>query len=1060
MFNLETFNDLFSRPLLQEDTLIQTKKGIGGQKPTFVKAERGSGGASGRWTSPSTDVFDLPELDIFTKEPLRGALKRSKFEGGGSSARQLQYVAMGLLLSQFEFIDTVTARDRMGQTRKENSKFIDETIKWTEDLFDEINKLDKDGRFSTVEGIKNLIQLNYDHLNTYINPSDLMRHTTSWDNLTSEDGLRVALTRFAASEVKDVHMGLGNLSPDPDNWGKFKFVGTPKKVKSEVEAEDSYDDQYLKHLSPQQIKKGAEEAIESQDAERKRKLDLYKRYLGTSTLNDLGEDEDEDAEESGKKRRRAATPEEKLARRQARLAKLLEVSPEEKVEIEKMVNHDLPILLNFFRKAAQISESPMRWFSLQKSLNRLNGMIYGKQVGSRLGYEKEIGEKFRALSRPGGESPLSPDDPAEKLESNIIKAIRNVAHSGVKPEQISNWYANTAMDKFNKLHAYMVAKNRKTGEYPGGFTIKNVLKFLRDEKIPEAVRARHTLKTSFNITPDELTTENYPTFEKFVKDLYSKNKEFASAYKAVLNPRYRENVGYVKTDDGKWEYDISREYYGRSKGEWGDVAELRDTLENKAEKFLKKIGRIDKKFANFACISYMQQMFDKNQIPLGAALHYTGNIAESEIIMPLDYKEAVKRGIYKAEKDPNIIKVISVADAKLINLAPSTTIIFDFSLGLKSELTEFIKAISTFDTQKIEELTDKYWNNTDPNNLELQQLRRKFIAKLADPDYRKWVARKLSDSRIQKWSRVKSTAINNLGGQKALQSSEGGSLEEKIKSIVDGIASEESKKRSAYKAELEEFYNAIDLKKNVAPDDFSDKEKEKDVQETEDENEPGHIEYFIPYLGKNEAILLTRYFNENYLNNYIEKYNDDTLSCTCAILKYDIKEGAPYTDGALFTFTFEQGGPIDSIEDPSEIIDDISDDLDNALVELADEEDNTKIAYVLYEVGSEVMFTSALFHKLEWDENNYEGPNKHDNRFMYYMRQIWPTKDETAPIRKDTDEDCEDVDLALDAFRFDEDGQKIKQSKQKVVFVPNNKKYKRQYLQDAWRHEAYWKNNH
>ena len=52
------------------------------------------------------------------------------------------------------------------------------------------------------------------------------------------------------------------------------------------------------------------------------------------------------------------------------------------------------------------------------------------------------------------------------------------------------------------------------------------------------------------------------------------------------------------------------------------------------------------------------------------------------------------------------------------------------------------------------------------------------------------------------------------------------------------------------------------------------------------------------------------------------------------------------------------------------------------------------------------------------------------------------------------------VDLALDAFRFDEDGQKIKQPKQKVVFVPNNKKYKRQYLQDAWRHEAYWKNNH
>ena len=28
MFNLETFNDLISRRLLQEDTLIQTKKGI------------------------------------------------------------------------------------------------------------------------------------------------------------------------------------------------------------------------------------------------------------------------------------------------------------------------------------------------------------------------------------------------------------------------------------------------------------------------------------------------------------------------------------------------------------------------------------------------------------------------------------------------------------------------------------------------------------------------------------------------------------------------------------------------------------------------------------------------------------------------------------------------------------------------------------------------------------------------------------------------------------------------------------------------------------------------
>ena len=29
-----------------------------------------------------------------------------------------------------------------------------------------------------------------------------------------------------------------------------------------------------------------------------------------------------------------------------------------------------------------------------------------------------------------------------------------------------------------------------------------------------------------------------------------------------------------------------------------------------------------------------------------------------------------------------------------------------------------------------------------------------------------------------------------------------------------------------------------------------------------------------------------------------------------------------------------------------------------------------------------------------------------------------------------------------------------------MIIFPNNKKYKRQYLQDAWRHEAYWKNNH
>lgn len=60
---------------------------------------------------------------------------------------------------------------------------------------------------------------------------------------------------------------------------------------------------------------------------------------------------------------------------------------------------------------------------------------------------------------------------------------------------------------------------------------------------------------------------------------------------------------------------------------------------------------------------------------------------------------------------------------------------------------------------------------------------------------------------------------------------------------------------------------------------------------------------------------------------------------------------------------------------------------------------------------------------------------------------------EDEEIDTQEEEDCEDeVDMALSAFDYDEDGIEVKHIKHnKKRIIPNKERYKRQYLQDEWR---------
>lgn len=94
--------------------------------------------------------------------------------------------------------------------------------------------------------------------------------------------------------------------------------------------------------------------------------------------------------------------------------------------------------------------------------------------------------------------------------------------------QVSNLISKQATTALRWLTRHLT----KLG-YTGGLKIANVLDYIKNGDDEYANDARYYLENIYNITPDQLTVQNFPSFKKFVNTLYQNFEKVMGSYKAL-----------------------------------------------------------------------------------------------------------------------------------------------------------------------------------------------------------------------------------------------------------------------------------------------------------------------------------------------------------------------------------------------------------------------------------------------------------------------------------------------------------------------------------------------
>lgn len=105
--------------------------------------------------------------------------------------------------------------------------------------------------------------------------------------------------------------------------------------------------------------------------------------------------------------------------------------------------------------------------------------------------------------------------------SRISSLLDDVTITDDVVKHANAFIAKQAEENLNKL-----AQNLNDLGFKGGLTISNVLEYLKSDLNPNNTYTRDSLEYNYGITPDELTTENFPTFQSFISALYRRGKYF------------------------------------------------------------------------------------------------------------------------------------------------------------------------------------------------------------------------------------------------------------------------------------------------------------------------------------------------------------------------------------------------------------------------------------------------------------------------------------------------------------------------------------------------------
>lgn len=197
-------------------------------------------------------------------------------------------------------------------------------------------------------------------------------------------------------------------------------------------------------------------------------------------------------------------------------------------EKEKMFVNAYETLYPLYKLASQSGLNPPQYLKFQNDLDRVAGALKTNDIRKNL---KEVEAKRQ---------PATIGDYKDALIEAVAKSIKG----SNKKMQVSNLIAKQATTALRWLSKHLGQLG-----YKGGINIKNIFDYIKNGSDKYAQDARYYLDTIYGITPEDLTTENYPNFKTFVDKLYKSDQNILKAYHQVKPKLRHQHMNLKRTED-------------------------------------------------------------------------------------------------------------------------------------------------------------------------------------------------------------------------------------------------------------------------------------------------------------------------------------------------------------------------------------------------------------------------------------------------------------------------------------------------------------------------------
>lgn len=195
---------------------------------------------------------------------------------------------------------------------------------------------------------------------------------------------------------------------------------------------------------------------------------------------------------------------------------------------EQMYSTAYRTLHPLYSTAAKSGLSPMQYLAFQQEIDKVSGALKTNNILYNL----------KALEND--KQPVTVSD----YEDILIEALAKSIKGDGEKQQVSNLVAKQATLALRWLTRHLSALG-----YKGGFKIENIFDYIKNGTDEHAKDARYYLKTIYNISPEDLNNENFPTFKKFVDYLYKGDKNILQAYRNIKPNIVPQRLSLAKTHD-------------------------------------------------------------------------------------------------------------------------------------------------------------------------------------------------------------------------------------------------------------------------------------------------------------------------------------------------------------------------------------------------------------------------------------------------------------------------------------------------------------------------------